>query len=504
MCENASLYSAKLTLGSICHFICRGCFERDKIQAHHSVFGCFAGVFCLIVGGAFMDRPKTKPVQNSTASRAATSGNSSDRPLTDEDRAARARYWHERLGAELDLDECVVQGDERMEYFCKLLRSKDTARILAFMREQRITAGDPLHFGITAIMYSSFYNDANTTEELIYHGADINCTDDFSHSALSYAIENNSTAAAEVLLKHGASFSSVKYVRPWLVTPGYLDSYFVADTSDAQVREYYETPKSEGISAVFDPLYYAVAGGFLQMTELMLSSGVRPEITAWTDDNCIAFTLKHRKGERQPNCSIYQMLPQQYDASMLNLLLKYDLAGLPDDERIQKQYDDCRNDLYLLKEHKKRYLEHMDNYCYDEIILNQTLLGSFNYDMVRFYMTEQPKDWEKSAMMFNEGSLPDLNRCGSVTPNTALLGIYDTLIKRYSALCGDEPKGASGFDLDKFFRYLHLEGLEFDLKIEYEGKVIRVKEYDKILRRDASKQLEQAGSKAADTASANE
>ena len=295
-----------------------------------------AGVFCLIVGGVLMNRSETQPVQNSTASRAATSGNSSNPPLTDEDRAARARYWHERLGAELDLDECVVQGDERMEYFCKLLRSKDTARILAFMQEQRITAGDPLHFGITAIMYSSFYNDANTTEELIYHGADINRTDDFSHSALSYAIENNSTAAAEVLLKHGASFSSVKYVRPWLVTPGYHDSYLVADTSDAQVRAYYGTPKSEGISAVSDPLYYAVAGGFLQMTELMLSSGVRPEITAWTDDHCIAFTLKHRKDEQQPNCSIYQMLPQRYDASMLNLLLKYDLAGLPDDERIQK------------------------------------------------------------------------------------------------------------------------------------------------------------------------
>ena len=145
-----------------------------------------AGVFCLIVGGALMDRSETQLTQNSTASRVATSGNSSNQLLTDEDRAARARYRYERLGAELDLDECVVQGDERMEYFRKLLRSKDTARILTFMREQRITAGDPLHFGITAIMYSSFYNDANTTEELIYHGADINRTDDFSHSALCY------------------------------------------------------------------------------------------------------------------------------------------------------------------------------------------------------------------------------------------------------------------------------------------------------------------------------
>ncbi len=114
------------------------------------------------------------------------------------------------------------------------------------------------------------------------------------------------------------------------------------------------------------------------------------------------------------------------------------------------------------------------------------------------------KDWERGAIGFNGGSLPDLNRCGSVTPNTALLDIYDTLIKHYSSLCGDEPKGASGFDLDKFFRYLQLEKLEYYLKIEYKGKLIRVEEYDKILRRNASKQLEQAGSKTADTASTNE
>ena len=240
------------------------------------------------------------------------------------------------------------------------------------------------------------------------------------------------------------------------------------------------------------------------MTELMLSSGVRPEITAWTNDHCIAFTLKHRKDERQPNCSIYQMLPQRYDASMLNLLLKYDLAGLPGDERIRKKYDDCRKDLDTLKEYKKIYLEHMDDYCYDEIILVRSWLDSFNYNIVRYIMRERSKDWEKGAIGLNRGSLPDLNRCGSVAPNTALLGIYDTLIKRYSALCGDELNGAGGFDPDKFFRYLHLDGLELNLKIGYKGKVIEVEEYDKILRRDASKQLEQAGSKTADTASAHE
>ena len=170
----------------------------------------------------------------------------------------------------------------------------------------------------------------------------------------------------------------------------------------------------------------------------------------------------------------------------------------------KKQYYDCRNDLYLLKEHKKIYLEHMDNYCYDEIILDWTLLNSSRYELLRYMMTERSKYSENDVIKLNKGSLPDLNRYGSVTPNAALLGIYDTLIKRYSVLCGDELNGAGGFDLDKFFRYLHLEGLEFGLKIEHEGKVIEVEEYDKILRRDASKQLEQAGSKTADTVSANE
>ena len=156
-----------------------------------------------------------------------------------------------------------------------------------------------------------------------------------------------------------------------------------------------------------------------------------------------------------------------------------------------------------MRKYKKIYLEHMDNYCYDEIILDWTLLNSSRYELLSYMMTERSKYSENDVIKLNKGSLPDLNRCGSVTPNTALLGIYDTLIKRYSSLCGDEPKGASGFDLDKFFRYLQLEKLEYYLKIEYKGKVIKVEEYDKILRRDASKQLEQAGSKAKDTASAN-
>ena len=53
---------------------------------------------------------------------------------------------------------------------------------------------------------------------------------------------------------------------------------------------------------------------------------------------------------------------------MLNLLLKYDLGGLPDDERIQKKYDDCRKDLDTLRKYKKIYLEHMD-----EIIVTMRL-----------------------------------------------------------------------------------------------------------------------------------
>lgn len=120
------------------------------------MFGCFGRRILLdrrrCIYGQIRNSARAPP----RASRAGTSDNSSNRPLTDEDRAARERYLYERLGAELDLDDRVVQGDERMEYFRKLLRSKDTARILTFMREQRITAGDPLHFGITAICILAF------------------------------------------------------------------------------------------------------------------------------------------------------------------------------------------------------------------------------------------------------------------------------------------------------------------------------------------------------------
>ena len=80
-----------------------------------------------------------------------------------------------------------------------------------------------------------------------------------------------------------------------------------------------------------------------------------------------------------------------------------------------------------MRKYKKIYLEHMDNYCYDEIILDSTLLNSSRYELLRYMMTERSKYSENDVIKLNKGSLPDLNRCGSVTPNTALLGIYDTL-----------------------------------------------------------------------------
>lgn len=55
----------------------------------------------------------------------------------------------------------------------RLLKSKQTDKILKFMKDNNLTANHIMHGGVTPVMYSSFWDDTNTTQELIKLGADI-------------------------------------------------------------------------------------------------------------------------------------------------------------------------------------------------------------------------------------------------------------------------------------------------------------------------------------------
>ena len=47
----------------------------------------------------------------------------------------------------------------------RLLKSKQTDEILKFMKDNNLTVDHTMHGGVTPVMYSSFWNDTNTTQE---------------------------------------------------------------------------------------------------------------------------------------------------------------------------------------------------------------------------------------------------------------------------------------------------------------------------------------------------
>lgn len=88
-----------------------------------------------------------------------------------------------------------------MENLRQLLITKNTENILNFIKDNNLSVDTPLHYGTTSLMYASFYNDKNTTEELIKLGADVHKKDKYGLSPMAYAISMNCVDVVKILLK---------------------------------------------------------------------------------------------------------------------------------------------------------------------------------------------------------------------------------------------------------------------------------------------------------------
>ena len=74
------------------------------------------------------------------------------------------RHWN--------INEDMVKNNDKMEALRLLLKSKNTQEILAYMKDNNISVDEPLHKGVTPLMYASFYDDIDTAKELLNLGAD--------------------------------------------------------------------------------------------------------------------------------------------------------------------------------------------------------------------------------------------------------------------------------------------------------------------------------------------
>ena len=260
------------------------------------------------------------------------------------------RYW--------DIDK-QIKDDAFAENFRKLLKSKQTDQILKFMQDNNISIDSPLIDGVTPLMYASFYDDEATAKRLIDMGANAHAQDNYKLSPLAYAIENNSTKTAKLLLDSGVKFDEVKAVQYYIYPPFYNNiEKLIIDGDDVKIifEDNYQV-NTESKDA-YDPMGYIVSHNYVEMTELALASGYKPKLR----DRPSSFPGIRDDGSpfEYSHYALLDTVPN-YEP-MLELLLKHVVVGQPTKEELKKAYEECY----------KSYRWHIDNWK-EEIDKNQTI-----------------------------------------------------------------------------------------------------------------------------------
>ena len=260
------------------------------------------------------------------------------------------RYW--------DIDK-QIKDDAFAENFRKLLKSKQTDQILKFMQDNNISIDSPVIDGVTPLMYASFYDDEVTAKRLIDMGANARAQDNYKLSPLAYAIENNSTKTAKLLLDSGVKFDEVKAVQYYIDPPFYNNiEKLIIDGDDVKIvfRDNYQVNKES--KDANNPMRYIVWHNYVEMADIVLASGYKPKLketpslfTGIRDENSTFLRSLYVALQNYPN----------YEP-MLELLLKHGVVGQPTKEELKKAYEECY----------KSYRWHIDNWK-EEIDKNQTI-----------------------------------------------------------------------------------------------------------------------------------
>ena len=239
------------------------------------------------------------------------------------------RYW--------DIDK-QIKDDAFAENFRKLLKSKQTEQILKFMQDNNISIDSPLIDGVTPLMYASFYDDEATAKRLIDMGANAHAQDNYKLSPLAYAIENNSTKTAKLLLDSWVKFDEVKAVQYYIDPPFYNNiEKLIIDGDDVKIifEDNYQVNKES--KDANNPMRYIVWHNYVEMADIVLASGYKPKLRnrpssfpGLRDDSSPFIYSYYAVLDTIPN----------YEP-MLNLLLDNNVSGQPTKEELKKAYEEC-------------------------------------------------------------------------------------------------------------------------------------------------------------------
>ncbi|PSM51218.1 ankyrin repeat domain-containing protein, partial [Campylobacter blaseri] len=277
------------------------------------------------------------------------------------------RYW--------DIDHNFTKNrDPLMMKFKRVLRTKDTNKILNFLKEHNLSVDVDIEDKTTPLMYSSFYNDLNTSKELIKLGANIRAKDRYKLSPLAYAVENNSTLTAKLLLDSGVKFDELTQIQTYLTPPVYRGIEKIIVDGDNITIIYKGKWKTDDHSKdEVEPFKYIVTGNFLELTKMVLESGYKPQRLKAYPDRIQGISEGYDRNLDIEN-SVFSRLDDipNYEP-MLDLLLKYNVyGGELTKEQLKKAYDDCYYyySSYLRHRDKmgnifyiKPYKEHLEKHC---------------------------------------------------------------------------------------------------------------------------------------------
>ena len=392
----------------------------------------------------------------------------------------------------------------------RLLKSKQTDEILKFMKDNNLSVDHTMHGGVTPVMYSSFWDDTNTTQELIKLGADIHKKDEYKLSAMAYAIENNATKAVRLLLDNGVKFEEVKMVQGYIVCPRYSDDteIIVGNNIDIKLRTECLINHDHSKDPVY-PLNYAIYSNLIEIADMMLQKGMKPKAYEgplyYLSNSSIPFQRKEIFKR-----SIYTFLPRDMMyKDKLELLIKHNIDGLPDKDDFIVARNNCLNNTAMSIKEKESYINHMNDYCYGEKILESydwALRGRWSVKHNEEREKGTDRYWKEKDFIKFFGYMPNDKKCTKLEPDIKILNFYNMKIDRYKAPCGNglsdeeilqksslkDKNSTEAFDIETFFKYLNFEEMleEAKVKILHNGEKIDIKDYAEILRQEAAKKLD--------------
>lgn len=258
---------------------------------------------------------------------------------------------------------CDKETNSTLVPLRQALMIKDTNKVVNFIKDNNLSVNLKMLDGRTPIMYSSFYNDINTTKELINLGADVHLKDRYKLNALAYAISTNSAQVVKFLLDNGMKMDEIKEIQYYYPQKKFYRTInqIVIDSNylDVKYKDYIseENCDNSGISrSAFEIMDYLTTFNLYNTARVILESGYKPYTYRGKGESVIAsnsiqdiFTKEDvETGEINPyDYTVYKNLEYIPNFEpMLDLLLEHNVSGQPSKELMKIEYDRCYDFYY--------------------------------------------------------------------------------------------------------------------------------------------------------------